>query len=1765
MARVVGLTRSELLTREQVFEGLTSKAVRMTTRVVTANLDKILTAAPTLTTADEKAVSATWNHYVDAELFPYLAQTFVESAGDVYSKIDGLTDADIPKVDTDFAVQYLRQAANRLKGIGDVIWSNMREQLAEGYDAGETTQQLATRMRAVASISEPRALMIARTEIVPAANFASLHQVQLAGFTDDECQKGWIDTNDERTRPAHVEADGQRVGLSQPFKVGGELLNFPGDWSLGATANNVISCRCSIDFYFDDDVNTASGFDEGQKRDFHGRWTMNPFTILPKSERGKSGDGMYAPGMWGKYGAAGLMMRHVDKNGTARYLAVQRANPGGNQWKWQLPGGALEERETPSQGAAREVFEELGFDQAKLDALTPRGVHAIKRPVEGKEPWQYSNITADAPEMWQPKVDRSEGELWKAVWLTEDQLLEMRGRDQLVKPFADNFEKILAKFDASSNAQSISEIDDLGFKVTNVPKTSPKLSYNVHMTAAAKHHVNAPDPNWDETKVKRDTEGKFAKNLTGPKPSSIGTGQVAVAAKPIHINTNVIYKQKYADGVVVSMWSDGDYRKKLTWNENTKKFELHVQTSPSQPWKLAAVYGKGEAYKKFSKETGWYEPTSAPVSTPSSLNVGDVDTFEKFDTLSDIKKVAWLLSLSPKDLEKFSPDDVGKLEVVADDLHIKGDLSKTEYEVVAESILDFSPSGVTTPAASTDVQPFTVPDFENSSDYDISKWYENLTQDQYDSLSLSDQVQVKNDAYYYDALAPAGASYSDKLAKFDSAADEEFNGDDELISSDYDLGDDDAPVDLDAELIDQIGKMDPGQFTTWFGDYATDKDQWDGLSPTVQDTVRDFAESLAAFFGIDGPKNTIAFHDKSIGSTPSVNMPEPYVDLPSMSKDEFNSWFFSKFAFDKPKWDTLDQGDRNAITQVAHDKADKSTLDLIKSWLIKDMTPGQWNTYSPEQKSAIENDIDIFEGQDILTTDDVMNFLKMKTAAAGGGFIITPSAAPNVSNPPSPPKPTTGSKYHVDVHSKITPISDIGVPVDNGSHATYHMLSPNDAVAMQKFMLSASGKKLTPDQVNAVQRYTTSVGYRSTNAVLRDDTAQMSKLSDADLKAGVKNAVDLQNAMTKLTQNARVFRGTGAHAFGQKGIHANFSQLKKLEGKTITDEGFMSTTVLDKPDVSYDYAKKPIQMIVDVPAGAPALYVSAVTPGWSAENELILGAGTTYKLNEVREATAADKAQFGSHVKHVVHVQVVPSTGKGSHAIKSPTDAGKTPKPKASVTAPAAPAPPTAPASTIPVKTKPIKLNTNVIYKTKYSDGAVVAVKPESANGEPAKRLIWSESKSKFILQEEDVNGKWTWSKSLTKKDTYEIYGKNTYGEDTGWVEPQPGETGFGTPPFGGTLTAPPTPTPTISNTAPAPSSAPLPVAPSHLAHVPNLKMNAAMLKAMHSDVANTSPFTKDVIYNAFKTGFGHPTHLGTPPEYVFQKMVNIKQSQPGVNFLEILQIVDEKSTPAGATNLHKYESKIVAWLQTPSGTATASVPTYVPGTIPTNIVISPDGVLSHAVKPHSPAVVEQLAKVKKPQSIGKIDPSDTNFAPITPGQANTMQSQMLLNEPWTTGQKTAITGYTGSGYNDINGVLRNNDKIVGLSEDSKVYNAKKAATMQNGMRPLPKSILVYRKTNTNQFPGVGDTGTLAQIKAFEGKLFTDEGFFSTSVVQGTWSGKVHTTVEVPKGVPAAWVKQISAHKEENELILAAGLKYRVISVTAGVYNSFDVRLRVEM
>lgn len=94
------------------------------------------------------------------------------------------------------------------------------------------------------TFSDSRARVIARTELLTSqttGQFASDLDLYDRGLL---IGKEWHTTRDDRARHSHKEADGQIKEFLEPFVVGGELLMHPRDSEMGASAKNVIQCRC---------------------------------------------------------------------------------------------------------------------------------------------------------------------------------------------------------------------------------------------------------------------------------------------------------------------------------------------------------------------------------------------------------------------------------------------------------------------------------------------------------------------------------------------------------------------------------------------------------------------------------------------------------------------------------------------------------------------------------------------------------------------------------------------------------------------------------------------------------------------------------------------------------------------------------------------------------------------------------------------------------------------------------------------------------------------------------------------------------------------------------------------------------------------------------------------------------------------------------------------------------------------------------------------------------------------------------------------------------------------------------------------------------------------------------------------------------------------------------------------------------------------------------------------------------------------------------
>ena len=137
-----------------------------------------------------------------------------------------------------------RREAQLIKGATDedvimTLWDVV-------MDGNYSIPKLSKAIQESNAFSEVRAERIARTEVISASRAGQYHGDMQSGLV---IGKKWMAANQERTRDGHRGASGQVVAFDEPFLVANangqlEPLMFPGDTSLGASASNVINCRC---------------------------------------------------------------------------------------------------------------------------------------------------------------------------------------------------------------------------------------------------------------------------------------------------------------------------------------------------------------------------------------------------------------------------------------------------------------------------------------------------------------------------------------------------------------------------------------------------------------------------------------------------------------------------------------------------------------------------------------------------------------------------------------------------------------------------------------------------------------------------------------------------------------------------------------------------------------------------------------------------------------------------------------------------------------------------------------------------------------------------------------------------------------------------------------------------------------------------------------------------------------------------------------------------------------------------------------------------------------------------------------------------------------------------------------------------------------------------------------------------------------------------------------------------------------------------------
>ncbi len=150
---------------------------------------------------------------------------------------------------------------------------------------------------------------------------------------------------------------------------------------------------------------------------------------------GRSGDGFVTlvdgSRRWGLFGAAGILVRHTDESGDVAYFLARRSMHTHLGGTWAIPGGALDEGETPLEGALREFVEEIGI------TLHDVGFEIVETHEDDHGGWSYWTLVVDVPS----RFDLPDTLTWETAevrWVALGQLAEL----ELFGAFAATLERL---------------------------------------------------------------------------------------------------------------------------------------------------------------------------------------------------------------------------------------------------------------------------------------------------------------------------------------------------------------------------------------------------------------------------------------------------------------------------------------------------------------------------------------------------------------------------------------------------------------------------------------------------------------------------------------------------------------------------------------------------------------------------------------------------------------------------------------------------------------------------------------------------------------------------------------------------------------------------------------------------------------------------------------------------------------------------------------------------------------------------------------------------------------------------------------------------------------------------------------------------------------------------------------------------------------------------------------------------------------------------
>jgi len=150
-----------------------------------------------------------------------------------------------------FVRNWIADRANRLQSVPDEVYGLVQNVIDSATTNGASIPDVTKQVQDLFDATDVqtwknRARTVARTEVVGAYNggLYDAFSMVVDAAPDTAWVKRWLATEDHRTRPDHVKADGQVVPWGQYFTVGKFQMLYPHDPQ--GPPEEVINCRCTM-------------------------------------------------------------------------------------------------------------------------------------------------------------------------------------------------------------------------------------------------------------------------------------------------------------------------------------------------------------------------------------------------------------------------------------------------------------------------------------------------------------------------------------------------------------------------------------------------------------------------------------------------------------------------------------------------------------------------------------------------------------------------------------------------------------------------------------------------------------------------------------------------------------------------------------------------------------------------------------------------------------------------------------------------------------------------------------------------------------------------------------------------------------------------------------------------------------------------------------------------------------------------------------------------------------------------------------------------------------------------------------------------------------------------------------------------------------------------------------------------------------------------------------------------------------------------------